>query len=775
MRFTLFLLFFFLFYSSFAQLQSPCDVGKDKYICSDNVILETKSQLPGKWRFSGPSSGVFDNATNPKVTISSISLPIVKVYWVNNDQSCADTIEIVQPAIGTTSLLKNGVVVNGNEIKLCYGDDWKANTSVSKGKSYVAYVLYKSTPPVSPNVYADLEVFKGPVILANNDINNGQLKLNYPNSSNEYWFLPILYNEIGIQGPIIDPTCQISGVPFKITYLDKISISKKEDCMLGQSLLDITGGTSNFDVLDYSPASLSIDSSLISQGKINLSSILVKENYSINVKDDNGCLASFSTKFSPCPACKTDVIYQKTYCIYDSFPSPVLKEGAGIGILELVPANETNLVFDSLTGKIDIQSSKPGNYVIRNKASLSCANQNYTDFNIEILDSVPLPSGNSIDTICISNPKVGDIKDISAQLITWYNKDGDKLDPAIDPVIHGATYYCTQTIKGCESEKKSVKIFAPTISSPLGDTVQFLCNTQSNILFNVLLPNGPTINWYNSMNKKLNDNDLVSPGTYYATQYLGCESKAKLKVNLVTKNINIPYQIPDSLFFCPDQNPLVKNITTSFKNSFIYDLPNSISYLNNDVKLEQGLYYIDYKDSVTKCIANRKKIWVNLPVFDLDIKITEPYCGYQNGEVEIKSLSNQFVYSINNISSTHKFSGLHSGEYILKVKDNSNSKCFLDTNIIVSCKSSDLQEVLSPNFDGKNDFLIFGLSDSYPESKLLVYNRWGNLVYESEIPYTDNWKGLDNVGNPLLSSTYYYVLEKNRSQILKTGFIELIK
>lgn len=778
MRFTL-LFSIYLLFSNFliSQIVSPCEVGKDRYICSDKIDLETKSTSPGKWRFKGPASGVFTDATNSKTSLSGITLPIVKVYWVNNDQSCADTLEIIRPKIGATSLIKNTQVVNSEEIKLCFGDDWKASTKVVEGKSFVTYVLYKSMPPISPNVYTDQEAFPGPVIFVNNDINNGSIKQSFPNAKNEYWFVPILYNEIGSQGPIIDQECQLTGIPFKITYLDKIEVTKKEDCMLGRVDLQVTGGTGNYDVKEYSPSSIIPDSNLLSIGKLNFSNILAKQIYSTKIKDDNQCENSFTTKFSPCPACKTDVIYQKTYCVYDSFPKPALKEGAGIGILELVPATETNLVFDSLTGAIDIKASKPGNYVIRNKTSQSCLTQKYTDFNIEILDSIPLPLGNNIDTICTSNPKVGDIKNISAQLITWYNKDGEKLDPAIDPAMHGNVYFCTQTIKGCESEKKSVAVFAPSVIPPSTDSVQYLCNKKSDLLSNVLNPQGQNINWYDSSGKKVSLTDQISSGYYYATQFLGCESKSKLKVHVKESFIDVPVEIQDSFYFCKDKIHNVSQITSRFKNVYLFDLPNSNIYLFEYQNLEQGLYYLIYKDSITNCFSSKKKIWVNLPNLNISVKSVVPYCGFANGEIELvnNESSESLSFYINDQKINSYLKNLKAGTYNIQIRDNSKSKCKLDSVILLPCRESNFQQIISPNFDGYNDFLVFDLFNSYENSRLIIYNRWGNSVYESLIPYKDNWNGLDNSGNPLPSGTYYYVIEKESNQILTSGFIELLR
>ncbi|RWY45996.1 gliding motility-associated C-terminal domain-containing protein [Mucilaginibacter gilvus] len=63
--------------------------------------------------------------------------------------------------------------------------------------------------------------------------------------------------------------------------------------------------------------------------------------------------------------------------------------------------------------------------------------------------------------------------------------------------------------------------------------------------------------------------------------------------------------------------------------------------------------------------------------------------------------------------------------------------------------------IITPNSDGKNDvFEVIGIA-SYPGSRLLIFNRWGNQVYKSE-DYHNNWDGTG-----LADGTYYYLLELN--------------
>jgi gliding motility-associated-like protein/uncharacterized repeat protein (TIGR01451 family) len=67
----------------------------------------------------------------------------------------------------------------------------------------------------------------------------------------------------------------------------------------------------------------------------------------------------------------------------------------------------------------------------------------------------------------------------------------------------------------------------------------------------------------------------------------------------------------------------------------------------------------------------------------------------------------------------------------------------------------------TPDGDGINDmFVIRGVED-YPNNKLSIYNRWGNLVY-SQGGYKNDWNGKRKSGNLVPRGTYYYVFEYNK-------------
>jgi len=77
----------------------------------------------------------------------------------------------------------------------------------------------------------------------------------------------------------------------------------------------------------------------------------------------------------------------------------------------------------------------------------------------------------------------------------------------------------------------------------------------------------------------------------------------------------------------------------------------------------------------------------------------------------------------------------------------------------------------SPNGDYLNDlFEIPGL-DNFPNVKLEVFNRWGNLVYENR-EYKNNWDGKNREGEDLTDDTYYFTLVVTSEKVYK-GFVVL--
>ncbi|MCP4120523.1 MAG: T9SS type B sorting domain-containing protein [Bacteroidetes bacterium] len=79
--------------------------------------------------------------------------------------------------------------------------------------------------------------------------------------------------------------------------------------------------------------------------------------------------------------------------------------------------------------------------------------------------------------------------------------------------------------------------------------------------------------------------------------------------------------------------------------------------------------------------------------------------------------------------------------------------------IFIVCVDVEIFTAVSPNRDGVNDYFHIGGIEDKPENKLRIFNRWGNLVFETRA-YQNDWDGTWN-GKDLPDGTYYYMFEVN--------------
>ena len=85
--------------------------------------------------------------------------------------------------------------------------------------------------------------------------------------------------------------------------------------------------------------------------------------------------------------------------------------------------------------------------------------------------------------------------------------------------------------------------------------------------------------------------------------------------------------------------------------------------------------------------------------------------------------------------------------------------------------------LLSPNGDGKNDFLVIDEISEFPRNELVVSNQWGSVVFQKK-NYDNSWSGRSNSNRMLQKGllpigTYFYVLLADGKKAY-SGYIELL-
>lgn len=96
---------------------------------------------------------------------------------------------------------------------------------------------------------------------------------------------------------------------------------------------------------------------------------------------------------------------------------------------------------------------------------------------------------------------------------------------------------------------------------------------------------------------------------------------------------------------------------------------------------------------------------------------------------------------------------------------------------VVAGDLCNVPSVITPNGDKINDALVIPClfdTGAYPNSQVLVFNRWGDEVFRSSIPYRNNWEGTYN-GQELPPGTYFYILNFGDGTVPRRGFLMILR
>ncbi len=93
-----------------------------------------------------------------------------------------------------------------------------------------------------------------------------------------------------------------------------------------------------------------------------------------------------------------------------------------------------------------------------------------------------------------------------------------------------------------------------------------------------------------------------------------------------------------------------------------------------------------------------------------------------------------------------------------------------------------IPNVITPNDDGINDYLEIPClnTDLYPNNRLVIYNQWGDKVFEAS-PYENDpvkaWRGTLNgrQGQPLPDGTYFYYFQPAPDRKPISGYLEIFR
>jgi gliding motility-associated-like protein len=243
----------------------------------------------------------------------------------------------------------------------------------------------------------------------------------------------------------------------------------------------------------------------------------------------------------------------------------------------------------------------PGTYTViweynDTNGNTSIQNQTIT------INPLPLPTAPNPQTFCIQQNATLNNISITGQNIKWYESltNGNLLSNTTS-LQNGTTYYASQTINGCESDRIPISINIINTPAPTGNTNQAFCSSQNPTLNSIII-SGTDIKWYDTLGTLLSNTTPLQDGvTYYATRTENsCDSPNKLAIT-----ISLISTLPANDYaelFCDDLNDGVEKVNLSDYNSklisnttdYNFTYYTSISDAENEITINQITSFTNY-------------------------------------------------------------------------------------------------------------------------------------------------------------------------------------
>ncbi|WP_413997682.1 T9SS type B sorting domain-containing protein [Flavobacterium sp. W1B] len=221
-----------------------------------------------------------------------------------------------------------------------------------------------------------------------------------------------------------------------------------------------------------------------------------------------------------------------------------------------------------------------GEYSLKTKNSNGCVSEAVKATITPFINSIPTPENLNSKIFCIQeNATLGNIT-VTGQNIKWYDAStAGILLPNNTLLQNDKTYYASQTINECESNRTPVTIKIQDNQAPIADLNQLFC-VQENATIDKIKINGQNINWYDTITAGANlsgSTPLENGITYYASQTINnCESeRTSVTIQILEATtvecINYVNELPFPKFFTPNND----GHNDTWTVDFAYLAPNS--------------------------------------------------------------------------------------------------------------------------------------------------------------------------------------------------------
>jgi gliding motility-associated-like protein len=334
-----------------------------------------------------------------------------------------------------------------------------------------------------------------------------------------------------------------------------------------------------------------------------------------------------------------------------------------------------------------------------------------------------------------------------------FSPSNSSLNPLVSVDTEG-DYVLTYTDDQCNKDSSFIITFAPT---PIIQTDTIICVKDYQVVGTSSYDGGI---WTYS-----------GPGTM---AFLPNDTTSNPEINVDSEGIyTVTYtdnqcNIVNSFLLNVVQTPTVPSNDTSCVNQFqfsgttshiggiwSYSGPGNVTFTAND-SIENPLIEVDKKGLYTftftdnQC-AKDSTFEVYFPQYVSSNLSDLTFCIGSEETLDAQSSVYEATYLWNTGSSSSAITVQDSGMYYVEITGLCNSVEDTAMVFLNDCTLSGVN-VVTPNGDGFNDYLVFPNLNYYPESSLVIFNRWGKKIYENS-NYENDWDGSDHS-----DGTYFYVL-----------------
>lgn len=302
---------------------------------------------------------------------------------------------------------------------------------------------------------------------------------------------------------------------------------------------------------------------------------------------------------------------------------------------------------------------------------------------------------------------------------------------------------------------------------------------------------GYNYKWYkdgdsNPINGATNPSLIVSQaGTYKveATDFNGCDFVGQIKIEYTTgmglKDVQLTqcddkgtgkafFDLTSLKSIITNNNPDTRIANYYEDRNLTIEIPNPTAFEKNAVG--DQVVYVKGVNPKMSCFETAtitlKTLTSSQNLVSIPTPIIKEFTGGKNSiELITPSSNTPYEFSIDGIhfQNSPLFPNISKGNYLAYIRNTSNCEFATYPFTIL-----DYPTFFTPNGDGSNDVWKVDNLDSYPLSKIYIFDRYGKLLKQMDAN-SAGWNGTLN-GLPLPASDYWFQLILDNNQIINGHF-----